>query len=141
MKLNQVVNHASEGFRYLVVGGLTTLINLMVYQIGLWLGIEYLVSTTIAFIASVIFAFFTNKYFVFKIVTQKAIWQELVMFTGSRISTFLIETVGLIVLISGLALQKMIAKLIMSIIVIILNYILSKFWIFKGEKREENGEF
>jgi len=141
MKRNQVLSQASEGVRYLIVGGLTTLINLIVYQMGLWLQLEYLFATTIAFIASIVFAFFANKYFVFKIVTQNAIWQELMMFTGSRISTFLIETVGLIVLISGFAFQKMIAKLIMNVIVIILNYILSKFWIFKGEKREENGEF
>ncbi|MBF4694572.1 GtrA family protein [Fusibacter ferrireducens] len=140
MKLNQFVNHANEGFRYLIVGGMTTLINLLVYQIGLWLGIGYLVATTFAFTASVIFAFFANKYYVFKKVTPKGIWRELMIFAGSRISTFLIETIGLIVWISVLAVQEMLAKLIMNIIVIVLNYIISKFWIFKGEKCEENRE-
>ncbi|WP_069870587.1 GtrA family protein [Fusibacter sp. 3D3] len=140
MRLNPLRHHASEGFRYLVVGGLTTLINLGVYQMGLWFEMEYLVATTIAFVLSVVFAFFANKYFVFKVVTQNATSQELVMFAGSRLSTFSMETVGLLILISGLAVQEMIAKLVMNIIVILLNYMISKFWIFKGGKREEDGE-
>ncbi|GAU75755.1 cell wall teichoic acid glycosylation protein GtcA [Fusibacter sp. 3D3] len=97
-------------------------------------------ATTIAFVLSVVFAFFANKYFVFKVVTQNATSQELVMFAGSRLSTFSMETVGLLILISGLAVQEMIAKLVMNIIVILLNYMISKFWIFKGGKREEDGE-
>jgi len=136
MKRKGFTVNLGEGTRYLIVGGITTVINLIIYQIFLWFDVSYMIATSFAFIGSVIFAFFANKYFVFDVVTSSSTWFELTMFIGSRMSTFLVETVGLFVLISGFGLKEMISKIVMNVIVIVLNYIISKFWIFKGEKRE-----
>lgn len=121
----------SEGTRYLIVGLLTTGLNILVYQVGLWSGIGYLASTTIAFILAVIFAFWANKLYVFKVLGNKGIVKEVTLFIGSRLSTFGVETVGLILLIEGLKIDEMISKIVMNIVVIVLNYVLSKFFIFK----------
>lgn len=136
MKCKQFTDSIGEGGRYLIVGGITTLINLIIYQVFLWFNVSYMIATTFAFVGSVIFAFFANKFYVFDVVTSNSTWFELTMFIGSRMSTFLVETVGLFVLISGFGLKEMISKIMMNVIVILLNYIISKFWIFKGEKRE-----
>ena len=138
MKRKGFTVNLGEGTRYLIVGGITTVLNLIIYQIFLWFDISYMVATSFAFIGSVIFAFFANKFFVFNLITSNSMWFELTMFAGSRVSTFLLETMGLFLLISGLGFKEMISKIIMNVIVIVLNYIISKFWIFKGEKRENN---
>ena len=133
-----------ETILYLVFGVLTTLVNFVVFEaMNRSLGDEYaLLSETVAFIVSVLFAFFTNKPFVFqsKYWSGKTLARETPTFFGGRIVSFLIEA-GLVLVardllhagsfslfgITGLT----IAKVPIAVIVVILNYVFSKVFVFK----------
>ncbi len=93
------------------------------------------VLNAVAFVISLLFAFFTNKYFVFKskgLGVKKTIF-EFFSFTAARLFTFFIETV-IIAFATALSLNLVIFKIISSIIVVILNYVFSKLFIFTKTK-------
>ncbi len=136
-----------ETVTYVIFGVLTTLVNLVVFK-GcdvLFKGEHYLVSNSVAWIAAVAFAYVTNKLFVFESKSWKfdVIRKEIPSFLGARIASYFIEQAGLwffveilhfdekvfdfiIVRLSG----KITAKLIIGVVVVIINYVLSKFMIF-----------
>ena len=93
----------------------------------------YLDANTIAWVAGVIFAFITNKLWVFESKSWKpaVALKEFVSFTGARIFSFVIETLMMFVFVSIMSLDEMLSKLIVGVVVIILNYIFSKLFIFK----------
>lgn len=150
-----------ETITYVIFGVLTTLVNLVVFK-GcdvLFKGEHYLISNSVAWIAAVAFAYVTNKLFVFESKSWKfdVIKKEIPSFLGARIASYFIEQAGLwffveilnfdekvfdflIVKLSG----KITAKLIIGVIVVIINYVLSKFMIFAKKENEhkaaENGE-
>lgn len=122
---------------YIVVGVLTTLINFIVFNIGLYFNINYRISNTVAFIFSIIFAYIANKLFVFKSKTTGFIELgiEFIKFVSSRLLTYLFELGSLIICVEKICLGKNTSKIIISIIVVILNYILSKtIFSHKGDK-------
>ena len=88
----------------------------------------YLISNIISFIISVLFAFVTNKIYVFKSKTKEKniISKELISFFSARIFSFVIENITLIILVKVIKIDDMFAKTIVQVIVIILNYILGK---------------
>ena len=136
-----------ETVLYLIFGVLTTAVNFVVFWVfNHLLGEDYaLISNLIAFVVSVLFAYFTNKPFVFQSRdwSRSTLMKEIPAFFGGRIFSFLVEE-GLILLardvlhagrfsllgIDGLTLSKV----PISVVVVILNYLFSKFWVFK--KRE-----
>ena len=90
------------------------------------------VSNIIAWLVSVIFAYFTNKLFVFESKSwNSGVLGELLRFVGSRVTSGVIETVSLLVTVDILGWNGNIMKLFLAAIVIVLNYILSKFFVFK----------
>ena len=90
------------------------------------------IANTIAFIIALIFAFFTNKLIVFKSkeTSFKNTSREFISFTIARLFTFILESVILTVS-NILSLNLVIMKIVAGIIVVILNYIFSKLFIFK----------
>lgn len=123
---------------YFTYGALTSLVNVLLYAILVdRLGIT--VSNAIAWFAAVVFAFVTNKLFVFKSKKwrSKNTLREAVTFLGARIFSGALEIVLPTVLFYiGLdydlfGVKGFLAKIIVSIIVIILNYVLSKTLIFR----------
>lgn len=119
---------------YLVFGLLTTIIAIGTYALFLNLGMHYFFATSLSWILAVSFAFISNRVMVFRsTATEKAeILKEGVAFFSSRIGTWVIETVGLAILIDLLMMDQMLSKYLMSVIVILLNYILSKLFVFKS---------
>lgn len=117
---------------YGIFGVFTTAINIVAF-IVLEKIMPYLVANVIAWIVSVFFAFFTNKYYVFESKSfTTSIWlRELWEFILARASTGLIDFVGMFVLISCLQVNALCSKVVLNIIVIVGNYILSKYWIFR----------
>lgn len=122
---------------YLFFGVCTTAINTVSY----WLLYEVLVwgnitSTILAWIAAVIFAFVTNKTFVFE--SRRANMMErineVVLFFGSRLLTGVLDVVIMTVTVDMLKWNGLLWKLISNIIVTIINYIASKFVIFKDTR-------
>lgn len=126
----------NKGFKYeliayIIFGILTTVVDWIVYYILSGLGVNYIINSIISWTVAVLFAFITNKLFVFDSKRLKNIFRELVLFVLSRLSTLVINLAGMYVLISLLKLNEFISKAILSILVVILNYIFSKLFIFK----------
>lgn len=126
-----------EGMRYLVFGALSTVLNIVVFAICTKIAnLSTTVSNTIAWIATVLFAYVTNKIYVFNSKTTgiKNLLREITSFFSARIITFILETVFLWVVIDKLGFNDILMKIIANIIVIILNFVFSKIFIFKKEK-------
>ncbi len=123
---------------YLFFGVLTTAVAWAVYFPCLnWLHLSAAVSNGISWVAAVVFAYLTNKPFVFKSHdwSAKTVLPELAKFVSCRIGSGLLETGLLFVFVDLLAMDGNIWKIITSVLVVILNYVASKLLVFvKKEK-------
>ena len=115
--------------RYLVVGGLTTLINLVVYfALTMWFGWSWFAANLVAWFLSVAFAYVTNKVAVFGSQFNslgRALW-EAVLFFGLRGASLLADTAILYVGLNLLHGGPVLVKIVDQVIVIVLNYVFSK---------------
>lgn len=132
----------AEIIRYLIIGILTTLVSLGTYY-ALTLTVldpedvyELQLANIISWVISVLFAYFTNRSFVFK-VKDTHILSEFFKFVMSRIFTLLVDMAIMFVFVSLLHLDDKIIKLVTQVIVIVLNYILSKFLVFINPKADK----
>lgn len=81
---------------------------------------------------AILFAYFTNRRFVFKSnKAEREILKEFFEFLSARICTLIISEIFLEITVIHLRLEERLMKLAINIVVIALNYVLSKFWIFK----------
>lgn len=122
-----------ETVSYAIVGGLTTIVNLVSFDILCnKLGWNELIANVIAWFFAVTFAYVTNNLFVFgNGVEEKAKEvSKVIKFFGARLITLGIEELGLLVFVSILAFPNMLVKLGLAVIVIIINYLFSKMYIF-----------
>ena len=135
-----------ETILYVVFGGLTTLLNLVTfYVLFQWLGVDKVPANIAAWIVGVLFAFFTNKSFVFgsKDWSLKNFLWEFLTFMGARLFSLLFDTVFLLFFTEWVfRFDPMIIKIISNIFVIIINYVLSKLIVFRNtrKKTEEASE-
>ncbi len=124
---------------YLVFWGLNLLWDpsTLLLQIGFVKLEASLVTNAIAFVVALIFSFVTNKIWVFesKSWASDVVVREALSFTGARVYSFVIEEVGVYVLMTVLGIHQLLTKAMIGVIVIVLNYIFSKFLIFtrKGD--------
>ena len=134
---NRFVNR--ETVTYLIFGVLTTLVNYLIYYGLLALGVHYLIANALAWIGGVLFAFFTNKRFVFESrdYSPKVFFTELWKFVAARLVTLGVETVFLKVTVDLLHMSPRLMKLAASVIVVILNYVFSKLFIFRKERSDD----
>lgn len=170
MKIKKLYSKYSEVIKYLVFGVLTTLVGWAVYFSVLLVGkgvlslptddttsakylAVYTCAQVIQWVAAVLFAFFTNRKWVFTDADRdKPIAKQLPMFAGGRVLTFFLDY--LITYFGALVLSKLLpalcsvlllgrewnlneiaAKLIAAVIVIIVNYFISKLLVFTGKKQ------
>ncbi|MBE6947833.1 MAG: GtrA family protein [Ruminococcaceae bacterium] len=122
---------------YLIFGGLTTAVNYAVYlPCYNWLAWPASVSNVLAWVAAVIFAFLTNKPFVFKSHdwSFKVVCGELTKFLGCRIGSGVLETAFLFLTVDIWGWNGNWMKLITAVLVIVINYVGSKFFVFKSKK-------
>lgn len=125
-----------EPILYVIVGGLTTAVNFAVYFLCTRvLSVEKFVSECIGIVISVIFAYFADKIFVFesKKFDPKTILKEASAFAAARLVTALINLGLFLLLVSTLQLNDFWSKIFINVIVIIGNYIFSKFFIFNNK--------
>ena len=129
-------NKYREVLLYLVFGGLTTLINIISFYILRKLNIKIYTSNVIAWILSVLFAFITNKLFVFESKNKKAKEnvKEVISFFFFRVLSLIFDMAFMYVMIQIFTANEMLSKVISNILVIILNYLFSKLFIFKSQK-------
>ncbi|MBQ6219913.1 MAG: GtrA family protein [Methanosphaera sp.] len=120
-----------ELFFYVVFGVLTTVVNVVVYVLfANYLGINYLVSNVIAWFLSVLFAYITNRKWVFESKSSNII-KECGLFFGGRLFSGVVDTGLMYVFIDLLSIGDFISKIVIQIIVVILNYVISKLIVFK----------
>ena len=148
-KANAWIKKHKEVVLYVVFGGLTTLVNYLVFyplvnipgmqdNVSWWT----LVVNVIAWVAAVAFAYVTNKFFVFqsKDKSGKTVLREIVSFVGARVASLLIEEAILALFVTLLHFNENLIKLIASVGTVIINYFFSKFVIFKKKKTKEEPE-
>lgn len=119
-----------ELFLYVVFGTLTTIVNIVVYFALEYVGVNYIISNIIAWFLSVLFAYVTNRIWVFESKSPN-IMKEMVLFFSGRIFTGVLDTALLYLFVDILTLGNTFSKIAVEIIIIILNYLLSKLIVFK----------
>lgn len=120
---------SNEIIAYFIVGVLTTIVNFIVYYTLIYMDVDYKISNTVAFIISVIFAFITNKKYVFD--SNKSYISEFIKFSLGRLFTYILDIGTMILLIEVFSVSEYMSKLWTNILVMITNYLISKFWTFK----------
>lgn len=135
-KIMQIYKKYEEIWNYLVVGGLTTLVSFLAYIIvtRTFLDVESPIqlqtANIIKWIAGVLFAYFTNRKYVFKSTNENKL-KEFVSFTSSRVVTLFLDMAIMGIMVSVLGIYDLIATVVSMVLVIVGNYILSKFFVFK----------
>lgn len=133
-RIKALVDKYWDILAYAFFGGLTTVVDYLVYlPCYNWLGLSATVSNILAWAASVIFAFLTNKPFVFKSHdwSAKVVWPELAKFVGTRFATGAIETLLLLLTADVIGWNGNIMKLVVSVLVVAFNYVGSKLLVFR----------
>ena len=124
-----------EIINYLIFGGLSTIVNFISYFIfARLIGIEPVTSSGLSWFCAVLFAYITNKLFVFesKTNTKKDFFKEIVSFFACRILSGILCDVGTFALmINVFGINDIIAKIVTQVMVVVLNYVFSKIVIFR----------
>ncbi|MCI7795213.1 MAG: GtrA family protein [Lachnospiraceae bacterium] len=129
-----------EGIAYLIFGVLTTLVDYVISNALFYAAhMSSVLSQTIGWVAAVLFAFVTNKWWVFNSHTlvPSEVWKEFVSFVLCRVATFLFNLAAIFVMVDILDMEFFICKLLISVVVVILNYVFSKILIFAHKKEEK----
>ena len=132
--IRKLINRYWDVVSYLFFGALTTLVNFLVYfPLYNWFHVSATFSNMIAWVFAVAFAYLTNKPFVFKSYdwSKDTVIPELVKFVSCRIGSGALETVVIWITVDMLMWDGNIMKVIISVLVVILNYIGSKWLDFK----------
>lgn len=122
---------------YVFFGGLTTLVNWGLYfLLHDFARFNYLLATVIAYLSSVFFSYITNRLWVFesKVSGVRGIFSEMLRFFASRGATFLFDLLCMFLGVDLLHLNDKLMKLLSNVIVILVNYILSKVFIFRKKR-------
>jgi len=122
-----------ETITYTIAGIMTTIVNFITYYILCNLvGIENLIANSIAWVSAVSFAYITNDLWVFQS-KREGFYKEcvkIIKFFGARILSFIVEQLGMFLFINIMLWNNLIVKAFISIVVIVLNYLFSKAYIF-----------
>lgn len=140
-KIKALIVKYQDMILYVFFGALATLVNTASYYLCYnVLGIPNVPSVLIAWLLAVIFAFFTNKLWVFKSKSfaPEVLKHEILTFFGARALTGLMDLGIMYLTVDVLHWNATLWKLISNILVIILNYVASKLVIFK--KKNESGK-
>lgn len=135
-KILQLYKKYKEIINYLIVGGLTTVISLAVYYLSVFTflnpnnSIELQIANILSWIAGVVFAYFTNRKYVFESRNKNKV-KEATKFVSSRITTLLLDMLIMWLGVTLLHFNDKLIKILSQILVIIGNYILSKLFVFK----------
>ena len=145
-----------ELLRYLIAGGLTTVLSMVVSygmcflladrqplegSVILWVidsinratGMQVSIANTVSWVIAVLFAFWINRVMVFQVKggTKASVLTELAQFAGGRIVSFLVFEQGLMLLLKLVGVSNIVNRIFVLVFVMVFNYVISKFWIFK----------
>ena len=134
-KLLEIYKAHKGAILYIFFGGITTMVNWVTYYVLYSvMGVSNLMSNIIAWVLAVTVAFATNKTWVFesKSLAMDVVLPELVKFVGCRVGTGVLEIVLMYVAVDVAGLPAMLMKVLISVIVLVLNYVFSKVLVFTG---------
>lgn len=140
MKFKDIYEKYKDTIPYLFFGVCTTFVNVIVYWICAYLmALNVMTSTIIAWITAVLFAYLTNRKWVFRseAKTTKDIAKEIISFFGCRLATGVFDWLCMFVFVTRMGWNDVFIKFISNVIVIVLNYVASKFLIFKKKNNLE----
>lgn len=123
--------------RYVFFGGCTTLVNLVCFFVLRKCGLELNIANLISIITAILFAYVVNSRFVFqdKCETLRDHFRPFCKFISARLVTMVIEVGGVWLLVEVCKMNDMVGKFITQFIVLALNYIFSKFFVFTTGKK------
>ena len=131
-----------EMIMYILCGVLTTVVNYVTYFLlpGDFGAYGVVVRNSAAWVTAVVFGYFVNKIFVFESTSWKAgtVLKEFFSFVAARILSFGFETVFLFVTVTLLHWNEPLMKILSNVVVLIMNYIASKFIIFRKKPEDKN---
>lgn len=140
--LNKIINHPiykklvnRETIAYGISGVLTTLVNFVSYELLYRLGAPNLTANWMAWVIAVTFAYIVNKWGVFRSRSENAKAEiiKITRFYGARLVSLGLEQLGMYIFVEKLGYYRWLIKIALSVIVIIINYIFSKLYIFNKE--------
>ena len=145
-KIKEIYFKYKEVINYLIFGVLTTIVSLAVKYLLLFTifdasnALELQVAVIISWIAACLFAYITNRIWVFESKSKKII-KEMITFFVARLSTLGLEMLIMFIFVTALGLNSdiwvIVWTLVSQVLVIVGNYILSKLIVFKNKKKEE----
>ena len=145
-KIKELYLKYKEVINYLIFGVLTTIVSLVVKYLLLFTifdasnALELQVAVIISWIAACLFAYITNRIWVFES-KSKEIVKEMITFFVARLSTLGLEMLIMFIFVTALGLNSdiwvIVWTLVSQVLVIVGNYILSKLIVFKNKKKEE----
>ena len=133
-KIKDLYAKHGDILRYLIIGGLTTLIDIVLFALlNGTLGLHYQLAKVICWVVAVAFAFVGNKWVVFRTKTteKKELLREIGSFVSMRLVTLLFNVVFLYLTIGLFGWDENLSNILANVFVIILNYVLSKLVVFK----------
>ena len=136
-KLKQLYARYKSIILYMVFGAGTTMVNIVTYYVMYdLLSAPNVPSDIAAWITSVLFAFVTNRWYVFEQTDNsvRRLARDFVSFVGCRLATGVMDVAIMYLSVDVMGWNGLVWKLISNAIVVILNYIASKYFIFKKEK-------
>ncbi len=142
-KIKEIFNKYREIIMYVIVGGFTTLVSLASYYLLTFTvldannPVQLQIANIISWIFSVSFAYVTNRKYVFESKSED-IFSEGVKFFSARLSTLLIDMFFMAMLVTIFKMNDSIAKILVQFIILVVNYILSKFLVFKKADNSVN---
>lgn len=149
-----------ELLRYLVAGGLTTVLSMIVsYGVCFVLAerppmqgsairwvidcincatpSQVSIANTLSWIIAVLFAFWINRVMVFRVQSGEGhVLRELCQFAGGRLLSFFLFEQGLMLLLKWMGVTNFLNRIIVLVFVMVFNYVISKFWIFKKPREQ-----
>ena len=123
-----------EGINYLIFGFLAFVLNYVLYFVfASMLQMHYMGATALSWLLTVVFAYWTNRTFVFKSKNKDArsLGKDFIAFIGARVATELLELALMFLMVDCADINEYMSKFVCQVIVILANYFLSKLWIFK----------
>jgi len=132
-----------EFILYGIFGVLTSVENVVLFQLLVHYGIDYKISNFITLVIVKLSAYVLNKNIVFNSHAKNltGLAKEFLRFLIARGATFLIDWFGLIFMVEVLHLEKLPCKIFLTVLVIILNYIIGKKHVFKDSKNKQGGNY
>lgn len=137
IKYKEIVN-------YILFGALTTIVSLGSYYVCVLTfldpknALQLQIANVISWVCAVIFAYVTNRKFVFESKNVNKV-REFFKFVGARVATLCIDMLVMAILVSILKWNDKISKIFVQFIVLIMNYIFSKFIVFKKVNKHSRG--